>query len=568
MADVFRRLPLLLLVVLLLHLLVVFHVCILGNVPRRRSKRRSLMKDTRTEARQAIARSRGEQVGGRRCGGRPSTVGRASQRVGYEALPLHLQPLPGSSDEEEEERRPHTVSFGSGSTQEWAATELCGTGGGVYEQSFTELLRPGLSGDEGDGRVNLSFGLSTGRSSTPSRTVLVHPHPDDDGGQLTAVDRSSKTRVLARDTTGANLNSSTQQAWAPSLSRAAQARPHWMQSPSPLSAASEVARRHGREVWKEHRRELRAWQEESITRGLERLRVGDREKETSDPPAEADDDDKDDIDGEGGEGGGGYVSSCLQSDMVRKGGKSKPFGRTGRPRAKKGQGKGSGGDGDGDGARVRPDETVGMKMARRRSKIEERGRGQGCREMREEVGQSDAAVQESPSFSIVVRGGWDNLMQQFKKVHHFQSSSGGADFFQLSAKERASRGFNFTMDRAVYDEIEGSTGINHTIHPKNVAGTGASAGVRLPSTSNADPESVADGDGGGARRRRRGVDARFFPDDGYPRWFWEEEEHEAADFRRADGMLGEAQGANGVDDGECKQAAMLHPGPAVRGVGS
>ncbi|GBG68897.1 hypothetical protein CBR_g3596 [Chara braunii] len=94
---------------------------------------------------------------------------------------------------------------------------------------------------------------------------------------------------------------------------------------------------------------------------------------------------------------------------------------------------------------------------------------------------------------------WDNLMQQFKKVHHFQSLSGGADFFQLSAKERASEGFNFTMDRAVYDEIEGSIRRNHTINPKNVADTGASGGVRLPSTSNADPESVADGDGGVGR---------------------------------------------------------------------
>ncbi|GBG91870.1 hypothetical protein CBR_g53929 [Chara braunii] len=261
------------------------------------------------------------------------------------------------ADEEEEERRPRTVSLGSGSTQEWAATELCGTGGGVYKQSFTELLRPSLSGNEGDGHVNLSFGLSTGRSSTPSRTILVHPHPDDDGRQLTGVNRSSKTRVLARDTRGADPNSSTQQARASSLSRAAQARPHWMMSPSPLSAASEVARRRGgsvdagmdffdvgddrdgREVWKEHRQELWAWREESIPRGVERLCVGEREKETDDPPVEADDDDEDDNDGEGGEGGDGYVSLSLQSDMALKGGKSKSSGRNGRPRAKRGAGR-------------------------------------------------------------------------------------------------------------------------------------------------------------------------------------------------------------------------------------
>ncbi|GBG80347.1 hypothetical protein CBR_g30716 [Chara braunii] len=91
---------------------------------------------------------------------------------------------------------------------------------------------------------------------------------------------------------------------------------------------------------------------------------------------------------------------------------------------------------------------------------------------------------------------WDNLMQQFKKVHHFNGLYGKQDFFQLPTKERTSKGFNFNMDREVYDEILGSTGTNHTIHPKNVADTGASIGVRLPSTSSAELESVGDGDAG------------------------------------------------------------------------
>ncbi|GBG69008.1 hypothetical protein CBR_g3708 [Chara braunii] len=132
---------------------------------------------------------------------------------------------------EEEEGGTCTVSLGSGSTQEWAAMELCRTGGGLYEQSFTDLLRPGLSGDGEDDTVNLSFGLSTGRSSTPSRTLFVNPHPDDDGGQLTVVDRPSKTRALAREATGADPNPSTQAARASSLSRGASGRIQWVQSP-------------------------------------------------------------------------------------------------------------------------------------------------------------------------------------------------------------------------------------------------------------------------------------------------------------------------------------------------
>ncbi|GBG81187.1 hypothetical protein CBR_g31860 [Chara braunii] len=517
MADVFRRLLLLILVVLLLLLVLLFRVCILGNVPPRQRKRRSSMKDARMEARQAIPRSGGEQVGGRRCGGSLSTVGRASQRVGYDALPPHLQPLPGSSDEEEVvERRPQTVSLGSGSTQEWTATELCGTSGDMYEQSFTELLRPGLGEDEGDGRVNLSFGLSTRRSTTPSRTVLVRPHPDDEGGQLTVVDRSARTRALASETAGTNRNSSMPQPRAASLSKGAQGRGIGVDGGTDFLDVGNG--RDGREVWRDLRRDHRLRREEYITRGVERLHVGDRENEneTDDPPAEADDDydddddddNDDDNDVECGEGGSGHASPSLQSDMAGKGGKSKPSGRNARPRAKKGQGKGSGGEGDGDAEEKRNfwsvEHIIALIRAKRDQDAHMQGMGHAYARMKPREWKWQDVAQRLKNVGVdrnAEKCGkkWDNLMQQFKKVHHFQSPSGGADFFQLTSKERASRGFNFTMDRAVYDEIEGSTGMNHTIHPKNVADTGESGGVRPPSTSYVDPESVADGEGGAGR---------------------------------------------------------------------
>ncbi|GBG76991.1 hypothetical protein CBR_g23322 [Chara braunii] len=262
--------------------------------------------------------------------------------------------------------------------------------------------------------------------------------------------------------------------------------------------------RDGREVWKEHRRDLRARREETITRGVERLCVGDREKETDDPPAEADNEDKDDNDGEGGEGGGGYVSLSLQSDMVRKGGKSKPSDRNSPPRAKKSQGKGRGGDDGGDAEKKRNFWSVALIRAKRDQDAHMQGMGHAYARMKPRGWKWQDVAQRLKNVGVdrdAEKCGkkWDNLMQQFKKVHHFQSPSGGADFFQLMAKERASRGFNFIMDRAIYDEIEGSTGMNHTIHPKNVADTGASGGVRLPLTSDAVPESVADGDGGAGR---------------------------------------------------------------------
>ncbi|GBG80527.1 hypothetical protein CBR_g30988 [Chara braunii] len=91
----------------------------------------------------------------------------------------------------------------------------------------------------------------------------------------------------------------------------------------------------------------------------------------------------------------------------------------------------------------------------------------------------------------------DNLMQQFKKVHLFQGDSGKQDFFQLMGKERSVNGFSLTMDRAVYEEIKAPTAKSHTIHPKNVADTGDSGGVQLPSACSGGPESVDDGEGGG-----------------------------------------------------------------------
>ncbi|GBG63227.1 hypothetical protein CBR_g36996 [Chara braunii] len=481
MADVFRRLPLLLLVVLLLLLVVLFRLCILGNMPPRRRKIRSSMKDARMEARQEIPRSDGEQVGGRRCGGSLSTVGRASQRVGCDALPPHLQPLPGSSDEEEEvERRPQTVSLGSGSMQPRSCA----------------------------GRA---AACTSSRSLNSFDMVLAKTK---EMATLTFVDRSARTRALASETAGANRNSSTAQPGAASLSKSAQGRPEWMQLPSPLSAASEVARgrgvgvdggtdfldvgdgRDGREVWRDLRRDHRLRREEYITQGVECLHVGDRENknETDDPPADAEDDDDDDEDN--------------NTDMAGKGGKSKPSGRNARSRAKKRQGKGSGGEGDRDAKEKRNFWSVEHIIALIRAKRDQDAHMQGMEHayarMKPREWKWQDVAQRLKNVGVYRNAEkcgkkWDNLMQQFMKVHHFQSPSGGVGFFMLTSKERASRSFNFTMDRAVYDEIEGSTGMNHTIHPRNVADTGASGGVHPPSTSYVDPDSVVDEEGGAGR---------------------------------------------------------------------
>ncbi|GBG66282.1 hypothetical protein CBR_g57881 [Chara braunii] len=299
-----------------------------------------------------MCRSVGDQGGGQRVGQSPSRSSRLSERSGYTHLPPHLQPLPDTSDEEAEDRRSRTVPLGSGSTQEWAATELCGSRDGGNGQSYTELLRQGLSGDEGDGDVNLLFGLCSGRSSAASRTVIVNHHPDDDGGQVTAVARSSKSPAPVREASGNNMDPPRQQYRSPSVSRGASAHSLWMQSPSPLSASSTAPPRQGecgetdcgiadvgdardgREVWAKQRRMLHPRREESITRGVQRLRVGEEENDGDAPAVGTDDQEWNDDDGEGGEDDG-------------EGGKTRACARNGR-RGKKAAGKGSDAEGDAD----------------------------------------------------------------------------------------------------------------------------------------------------------------------------------------------------------------------------
>ncbi|GBG72458.1 hypothetical protein CBR_g12032 [Chara braunii] len=443
MADVFRRLPLLVLAVVLLLLLVVFHVCILDAVPRRGRRRRSSKKDVGMEGRQGMCRSAGDQGGGHRAGQSPARSSRSSEQSGYAHMPPHLQPLPDTSDEEEEDRRSRTVPLGSGSIQDWAAIELCGSRDGGYDQSYTELLQQGLSDDEGDGGVNLSFGLCSGKSSAASRTVIVNNHPDDEGRQLTAVARSSKSPASIREASGNNGDPPRQQ-----------------------------------------------------------FRTPCRKNDGDAPAVGADNQEWNDDDGEGGEDDAGHVPPLKQSSMGGRGGKTRACARNGN-RGKKAAGNGSDAEADGDAEGGRQFWSVDNMIALNRAKLDQDAhlQGMGIAYARMKLREWKWLDVEQRLKKVGVdteaeRCGkkWDNLMQQFKKVHHFQGLSGKQDFFQFSGKERLSKGFNFNMDRAVYDEILGSTVKSHTINPKNVADIGAPSGVHLPFATSADPEFVGDGD--------------------------------------------------------------------------
>ncbi|GBG80889.1 hypothetical protein CBR_g31445 [Chara braunii] len=426
-------------------------MCILGCVSRRGRRRRSFKNDARMEGRQTISGSAGEH-GGRRSGHSPSNSSRPSERSGYAHLPPHLQPMPDTSDEEAGKR-----------------------------------IRLGVDGYR-------AVWKSRGRSPAP-----------------------------LWEASGNNKDPLRQQFRSSSVCRGASAHPHWMQSPSPLSAGSiagrrlgecgETARgiadvrdaRDGREMWAEQRRLMRSGREESITRGVQRLRVGKDGHDCEEAVADAHDSDWNDNGAEGGEDDAGYISPSKQAAaMGGRGGKTKSCVDNGR-RGKRTAGKGSDAKGDVDGEGGHHfwsvDDIIALTRAKRDQDAHLQGMGHAYARMKPREWKWLDVATRLKKVGVdreADRCGkkWDNLMQQFKKVHHFQGLSGKQDFFQLSGKDRMSKGFSFNMDRAVYDEILGSTTKNHTINPKNVADTGAQGGVRLPSASFADPKSVDDRDGG------------------------------------------------------------------------
>ncbi|GBG67068.1 hypothetical protein CBR_g78849 [Chara braunii] len=221
-------------------------------------------------------------------------------------------------------------------------------------------------------------------------------------------------------------------------------------------------------LWAEQRRELREGREEAIRWGVERLRMDRQAEEVEEPDAGLPSEEDDDNNEEGGDGNGGHASPSKNSDMGGKGGKTQAKSGNGRGRPKKAQAKPNDGYGDDEAEEKRNFWSVEHIIALIRAKRDQDAHLQG---MGHAYGRMKAREWK-----------WNDVARRLKNV--------------VERKERASKGFNFNMDRAVYDEIEGSTGFNETMNPKNVADTGASRGVRLPSTSNGDPEAVGDADAG------------------------------------------------------------------------
>ncbi|GBG79679.1 hypothetical protein CBR_g29944 [Chara braunii] len=501
MADLLHRLPLLVLVVVLLLVVVFFHVCFVGLVPIAARRRRSSKKADRMDRRLGNGRLVGTTSGG---SNRQHSAGSVAKRLydprSYAHLPSHEIPLP-PSDDEGGDARSSTLPLGSGSTQEWAATQSCGGGRVETPWSYTSLLNEELCDDDGNAAVDLSFQLSSSSRLAVTHTRIINPHPGVDcadnthGGSSGPRDGGLPQSLRER---GGNRNESTSIVGG---GVGARERPEWMQlSPASRSGSGapsarqrpEVLReegadvqRDGRQLWAECRQALERRQSQegcngsTRTKGTKLLLRRPRGVTTLTVTT--------------------IATPTICRTLGRWGGRRRRVERLrGRVPLQKV-----------DGARkwMTTRAEAMARAAEISGRCETRSHSFACMKTREWKWEDVRARLQSMGVTRdVVDCGkkWDNLMQQFKKVHKFQNLSDGKDYFKIASKDRRSQGFSFVMDRTVYDGMEAMTKGDHTIHPKNLANTGATGGVQMPAGAGAAADTMATEGGGDAADEEQG----------------------------------------------------------------
>ncbi|GBG66977.1 hypothetical protein CBR_g74663 [Chara braunii] len=172
MADVRRRLPLLVLAVVVFLIVVFLHVCFSWRSWKQQCKRRASTRRAAGERLMAGMQARPAAAAGQ--GGVRSSA--AEPRRRYDpSMYTHLEswdtPLP-PSDEEPKKEELSTLPLASGSTQLWS--QMVRAGGSAPDEGgeFTSLLHQGLRDDDGGG-VDLRFGLCSGSGREASRTFII-----------------------------------------------------------------------------------------------------------------------------------------------------------------------------------------------------------------------------------------------------------------------------------------------------------------------------------------------------------------------------------------------------------
>ncbi|GBG72158.1 hypothetical protein CBR_g11091 [Chara braunii] len=479
MADLYRRLPLLLLVALLLLIVVVFHICFLGRVPGRKQTRRTAKRATKMDKFQTKTTL---SVGGggssrQRCksaeGGR-----RSYDPTLYSHLPSHEIPLP-PGDEDVDNPKSSTVPLGSGSMQDWMGNQ-------VYRHAstptYTDLLEGRTPAGYDTGLVDLSFGLRSGSGEGLTHTVLVNPasaSKHTSPSVRAAGPADSRGFVSPRRVALSTASVAASKKKTVGLAGCRMTTPGGAidgEGDDDERNATEVV---GRQFWDDERQRLRSTNTASITRGVARISVGAEEEfqdcaggggEEIAADAGGDDNDEDDdnemeIRPVGRKRGGSTARTKVRES------------RTGRKHKKNDEELSAG-----DGTKSRDFWTVEHMIALIRAKRDQdshlAGLGHNHGRMKtktwkwEDVEKRLVQMGVTGRKAVDCRKKWDNLYQQFKSVHKFMGESGKPNFFTLTPGERRERGFDFRMDERVYSEMKAMSRGDHTIHPTNLADTG------------------------------------------------------------------------------------------------
>ncbi|GBG72774.1 hypothetical protein CBR_g12342 [Chara braunii] len=521
MADLLHRLPLLVLVVVLLLLVVFFHVCFVGLVPIAARRRRSSKKAHRMDRRLGNGRPAGTTFGASNCQHSAGSVAKRpyDPRL-YAGLPSHEIPLP-PSDDEGGDARSSTLPLGSGSTQEWAATQSCGGGRVETPWTYMSLLNEGLCDDDDNAAVDLSFQLSSSSRAAATHTRIINPHPGADcahnthggvcgprdGGLPQSLCEGGGKRNESTSTIDGGVGARERSEWMrlSPLSRSGSGAPCARQRPEVLHQEGADIQRDSRQLWAECRQASHQRGTETITRGVQRLHVDEGNEAAAEEARGCDDGDGD--------------NDCNSDDLpdirplgrkATKGGATARKGPAAKSRRNKKMDDDTGrSDGEGGQNFWSVGDTIALVRARRDQDLYIAGMGTSFARMKTREWKWEDVRARLQSMGVtrdVVDCGkkWDNLMQQFKKVHKFLNLSGGKDYFKLASKERRSEGFNFVMDRSVYNEMEATTKGDHTIHPKNLADTGAAGGVQMPAGAGAAGDTMGSEGGGDAANEEQG----------------------------------------------------------------
>ncbi|GBG65485.1 hypothetical protein CBR_g51080 [Chara braunii] len=263
------------------------------------------------------------------------------------------------------------------------------------------------------------------------------------------------------------------------------------------SASGAQVERHGRQSWADARQALRQAGVDTITRGVQELHVDEGGDAAAEEPFNCDDvDDEEDCNSDE------LPDVRPLGRKARGGGASAKKGSTPSNQRNKRRDDDTGGsDGEGGHNFWSVGDTVALVRAKRDQDLYFASMGHNFGGMKTREWRWEDVRQRLVKLGVqrkVVDCGkkWDNLMQQFKKVHKYQNLSGGKDYFKLASSARRSEGFSFVMDRSVFNEMEAMTKGDHTIHPKNLADTGAPGGVQMPAGAGAVGDDIGSEGGG------------------------------------------------------------------------